>query len=96
MVVQAPGSTLRTNVVCQGLKILISNVEFPANLILLESSGLDAIMGMDWLTQHHVRINCATRTVTLGNLAGEQATFIANRTSPSKVISCKATAIALS
>lgn len=82
--------------VFQDLKILINNVEFPANLILPESPGLDAIMGMDWLTQHQVCINYATRTITLVNPPRRQATFISNKTSPSKCMACKAIVTAIS
>ena len=91
MVVQSPGSMLRTNIICKDLEILINGVEFPATLISIESPGLDAILGMDWLTRHQVCINCATRTVTLVNPAGQPAQFIASRILPKKGMAYKAT-----
>jgi hypothetical protein len=71
MVVQSPGSMLRTNIVYKDLEISIHGVQFPATLVAIESSGLDVILGMDWLTPHQVCINCATRTVTVVNSAGQ-------------------------
>src|SRR3990170_934629 len=79
MVIQSPGSMLRTNIVYRGLEISIHGVQFPATLVAIDSPGLDIILGMDWLTPHQVCINCATRTVTLVNPAGQMIQFLASR-----------------
>jgi hypothetical protein len=34
-------------------------VEFLTNLIVLESKGINVILGMDWLSKHNGLINCA-------------------------------------
>jgi hypothetical protein len=39
--------------------------DFVANLIVLESKGIDNILGMDWLSKHKVLINCAKKSVKL-------------------------------
>jgi hypothetical protein len=70
---------LRTNIVYKDLEISIHGVPFPANLVAIESSGLDVILGMDWLTPHQVCINCATRTVTVVNPAGKTVQSPASR-----------------
>src|SRR6266542_2484005 len=49
------------------VKILISGVEFLADLVVLESLEIDVILGMDWLAQNKGTIACATREVTLEN-----------------------------
>ena len=38
-------------------------VEFPADLIVFPLLELDVILGMDWLTRHHVIVNCYTKEV---------------------------------
>jgi hypothetical protein len=70
---------LRTNIVYRGLEISIHGVKFPATVVAIDSPGLDMILGMDWLTPHQVCINCATRTVTLVNPAGQTVQFLASR-----------------
>ena len=60
MLVQTPGSLIRSNLVCRNLEVSINGVHFPTSLILIESDKLDVILGMNWLTQYQVCINCAT------------------------------------
>ena len=36
---------------CHPMNLSIGNHEFPTDLIILESQGLDVILGMDWLTR---------------------------------------------
>src|ERR1041385_7681718 len=47
VVVKTPGGMLRASTVCKDLEIEIYGVKFPASLMLLESKGLDAILGVD-------------------------------------------------
>jgi hypothetical protein len=47
------------------VSILIRGVEFLANLIVLESKGIDVILGMDWLSKHNGQIDCAKKAVRL-------------------------------
>jgi hypothetical protein len=41
----------------------LSGVEFLADLVVLKSKGIDVILGMDWLSQHHGLISCADKVV---------------------------------
>ena len=92
MVVQSPGSMLRTNVIYKNLEILIHDVKFPTTLVAIEPPGLDIILGMDWLVPHQVCINCATRKVTLVNPAGQTVQFTASKVMSKKGMAFKATA----
>ena len=67
MVVKTAGGMLRASAVCKDLEIEIYGVKFPASLMLMESKGLDAILGVDWLTQHDVHLAFKTRIVSLVN-----------------------------
>jgi hypothetical protein len=51
-------------------------VDFVANLIVLESKGIDVILGMDWLSKHKVLINCAKKSVKLISPDGKELEFI--------------------
>ena len=84
MLVQTPGSLVKSNLVCRNLEININRVGFPTSLIIIESDKLDVILGMNWLTQYQVCINCATREVTLTSQNGQTTNFYAHRTIPKK------------
>jgi hypothetical protein len=55
MIVSSPGDDMHARHVCPKVSILIrgGGVEFLANLIVLESKGIDVILGMDWLSKHN-------------------------------------------
>jgi predicted aspartyl protease len=50
MIVSSPGGDMHARHVCSKVSILIRGVEFLANLLVLESKGIDIILGMDWLS----------------------------------------------
>jgi hypothetical protein len=52
-------------------------VDFITNLIVSESKGNDVILGMDWLSEHKVLIDCAKKVVKLTTLEGKELDFVA-------------------
>jgi hypothetical protein len=50
---------------CSKVNLKIREVDFVANLIVLESKGIDAILGMDWLSKQKVLIDNAKKSVKL-------------------------------
>jgi hypothetical protein len=52
MLVSSPGGERRTNHICPAVSITIRRVDFLANLIILDSKGIDIILGMDWLRKY--------------------------------------------
>ena len=65
MAIKSPGGVLRTGLRCPKVIISIEGVEFLANLIVIDSKGLDVILGMNWLGKHKAMIDCALRAVSL-------------------------------
>jgi hypothetical protein len=51
--------------------------EFCANPKVLQSSGIDIILGMGWLTKYNAVIHCSKRSVILISSEGERFEFIA-------------------
>jgi hypothetical protein len=47
------------------------------NLIVLESKGIDTILGMDWFSKHKVLIHCAIKSIKLTTLDGKELEFVA-------------------
>jgi hypothetical protein len=59
------------------VNIKIKRVDFVANLIVLESKGIDVIHGMDWLSKYKVLNDCAKKSVKLTTPDGKELEFIA-------------------
>jgi hypothetical protein len=47
MLVSSPGGEIRMKHICPAISITIRGVDFLANLIVLDSKGIDIILGMD-------------------------------------------------
>ncbi|GKE93999.1 putative reverse transcriptase domain-containing protein, partial [Tanacetum coccineum] len=59
-----------------------------ANLLPLEMSDFDIILGMDWLTEHRPTIDCHTKHVIFGDLKNPEFIYHGSRPSkPIKIIS---------
>jgi predicted aspartyl protease len=65
MLVSSPGGQLRSHIFCPRVSVAITGVEFSANLMVLDTKGIDVILGMEILASWVVRIDCAQRTVHL-------------------------------
>jgi hypothetical protein len=77
MIVSSPGGDMHARHVCPKVSILIRGVEFLANLIVLESKGIDVILGMDWLSKHNELIDCAKKAVRLTPRSGKELEYVA-------------------
>ena len=58
----------------------IGNHDFPVDLIVLESQGLDVILGMDWLTKFEGNIDCARKTILLTTPEQKRIKYVSKRT----------------
>jgi hypothetical protein len=77
MTVSSPGGDMPARQLCPKVNLKIRGVDFVANLIVLESKGIDIILGMDWLGKHKVTIDCAKKYVKLTTPGGKELEFIA-------------------
>ena len=62
---------------CPNVNLKIMGVDFMAHLIVLDSSGIDVIMGMDWLSKCDGVIQCAKKSVLLTSPQGDRVQFVA-------------------
>jgi hypothetical protein len=76
MIVSSPGRDMHARHVCPKVSILIRGVEFLANLIVLESKGIDVILGMDWLRKHNGLIDCDKKAVRLTPSSGKELEYV--------------------
>jgi hypothetical protein len=79
MLVSSPGGERWTKHICPAVSISIrgGGVDFPSNLILLDSKDIDIILGMDLLRKYDGVIQCAKRTVRLTKEDGITVEFVA-------------------
>jgi hypothetical protein len=77
MLVSSPGGEMRTKHICPAVSITIRGVDFPSNLILLDSKGIDIILGMDWLSKYDGIIQCARKAMKLTKKDGTSVEFVA-------------------
>jgi hypothetical protein len=77
MIVSSPRGDMPTMQLCPKVNLKIRGVDFVANLIVLESKGIDIILGMDWLSKHKVLIDYAKKSVKLTTPNGKELEFVA-------------------
>jgi hypothetical protein len=77
MIVSSPGGDMPPRQLCQKVNLKIRGVDFIANLIVLESKGIDVILGIDWLGKHKVLINYAKKSVKLTIPDRKELEFVA-------------------
>jgi hypothetical protein len=65
MLVSSPGGEMRTKHICPAVSVTIKGVESLVNLIILDSKGIDIILGMDWIRKYDRVILCAKRAIRL-------------------------------
>ena len=64
MVVETPAKGLvTTSLVCLKCPLSMFGRDFEVDLVCLPLSGMDVILGMNWLEYSHVHINCFSKTV---------------------------------
>jgi hypothetical protein len=68
--------------VCPQVNLKIREIDCQANLVVHTSSGIDVILGMDWLGECDGIILCAKKSVLLTSSQGDRIEVVA--TAPSK------------
>jgi hypothetical protein len=52
------------------VKLVFEGQLFTADLTVLESTGIDVILGMDWLAKHNGMVSCNPKFIQLGHPSG--------------------------
>jgi hypothetical protein len=77
MIVSSPGGDMPARQLCPKVNLKIQWVDFIANLIILESNGIDVILRMDWLSKHKLHINCTKKSIKLTAPDGKDLEYVA-------------------
>jgi hypothetical protein len=68
----SPLGEKRSMLECRGVKLVFEGQLFTADLTVLKSTGIDVILGMDWLAKHNVMISCNPRFIQLEHPSGRK------------------------
>jgi hypothetical protein len=63
--IDSAGDKVQADSVCFNVSVETRGIEFPANLIVMGTQGIDVILGMNWLDKYQAVINCDKRTIKL-------------------------------
>ena len=72
---------MRSHIFCPRVSVSIGGVKFSANLMVIDTKGIDVILGMDTLAKWGVRIDCAQWSVHLLASNGQEVTVRATEPS---------------
>jgi hypothetical protein len=70
--VNSIGGMVQSDKMCPNLRIEIRGIDFPANLVVMGTQGLDVILGMNWLHRNQATTSCDKRTVKLVSPSGKE------------------------
>jgi hypothetical protein len=70
--VNSVGGKVQSDRICPNLRIEIRGIDFPANLVVMGTQGLDVILGMNWPHRNQANVNCDKRTVKLVSPSGKE------------------------
>ena len=65
LLVSSPGAEYMASRWCDQIPLTIGSHVFLLDLIILESQGLDVILGMDWMSKYGGSIDCASKSIYL-------------------------------
>ena len=70
------------------MPLTIGRHVFPSNLIILESQGLDVILGMDWLSKYEGNIECASKSILLTTPEGRRIKYVSRHVPKRTQVNC--------
>ena len=73
------GIRARIGMICHGYELEISGILLTVDLRLMDMSEFDVILGMDWLTNYRVVIDCERKRVTVYKQDGTRVVFQGNK-----------------
>jgi hypothetical protein len=84
LLISSPNGEMKSTYVCPQVNLKIGEIDFEADLVIITSSGIDVILGMDWLGKHDGIILCAKKSVLLTSPQGQRIEFVATATLENK------------
>jgi hypothetical protein len=77
--ISTPEGKMLVNYICPNVSVKINGIDFPADLLVIESMGKDVILGNNWLQRTKAVIQHAEKTMCLETPSGETIVVEDNR-----------------
>jgi hypothetical protein len=77
MLVSSLGGEMKTKRICLAISIIIRGVDILSNLIIIDSQGIDIILGIDLLRKYDRVILCTKRAIRQTREDGTTVEFVA-------------------
>jgi type II secretory pathway component PulC len=77
--ISTPEGKMLVNYICPKVSVKINGIDFPADLLVIESMGKDVILGNNWLQRTKAVIQHTERTMCLETPSGERIVVEDNR-----------------
>jgi hypothetical protein len=58
-----PGGKILSNQICRMVPLQLGSYLIKTDLLVLDLKGMDVLLGMNWMTQHHVSLDIPSRIV---------------------------------
>ncbi|XP_052882707.1 uncharacterized protein LOC108459261 [Gossypium arboreum] len=82
------GQTVLVNQVCPRCSLIIQNKTFPVDLLIMPFVDFDIILGMDWLSEHNVILDCYKKRFSIQTASEGRVEVNGIRTSgPARIVS---------
>jgi predicted aspartyl protease len=72
LLISSRNGEMKSTYICPRVNLKIRGIDFQADLVVLTSSGIDVILGMDWLGECDGIILCAKKSVLLTSPQGDR------------------------
>ncbi|XP_057510780.1 uncharacterized protein LOC130793157 [Actinidia eriantha] len=73
------GGVVPSNRVCRGCVLVIADRRIEVDLVVMDMSGFDIILGMDWLSSNRAIVDYFRRRVTITISSGDSFYFVGDR-----------------
>jgi len=65
MLVNSPGGTIPVSYCCPSASLSLRRVYFPVNPMIIRTSAIDVILGLDWMKKYSTEIKCKEKIVVV-------------------------------
>jgi hypothetical protein len=73
--ITTPGGKILSNQICRKVPLQLGSQLIKMDLLLLDLEGMDVLLGMNWMAQHHVSLDISSRIVEIDSPEHEPTIF---------------------
>ena len=71
MLVNSSGGTIPVSYCCPSASLSLRGVDFPVSPMVMRTSAIDVILGLDWMKKYATEIKCKEKVVVVTTPKGE-------------------------